>query len=526
MARTVWSVSEFINSLATESTKRNYQSGLKFFFSFVTGEKFPARNYQERLDSLSIDYVDKFLGDENRDDREYEKHYTNYQKSIKDKFAPKTVELRMLAVRGFFEVNDLKISRGLLIRVNGRKAVEAISDEKIPKREEVKLILQHLPLHLKCYVLFILSGGFRPAEPLTLKLSDMEQDGDLIKIHLKSSSTKTGRKRWTYITPEAMQVYMHWLDSRNQFIESTSNAISNIQKREEYLSRNVDKVFPFSYNTANKVWVTAVKKAGLLERDENTNRLTLRLHNLRKYFSTRGKWSDRDIPDFLQGHISGVRAIYNRYDQAEEVVKKAYIDAIPSLTIEEYADTGKVEELESRLAENQQQTTQVNMNINFLLTENRELKDKMRTIENEARLQKLEFESQVNKTNRLESEIGELRQNLMMITSAGLRIMPSRIIVTGEAKLDEYENLGYELEEELSPESPNRSIIDEEWELPDGHVLGKGDKVYASINQNGTVEMRGNPNLLNDVEKELVEMGISLDKIGSGPRYLLRKKKS
>ena len=404
MARTVWSVSEFINSLATESTKRNYRSGLKFYFSFITGEKLPARNYHERLDSLSIEYIDQLLDSENR---EYEKHYINYQNSIKDKLAPKTVALRMVAVRGFYDVNDLKVSRGVLSRANGRKVVEAISDEKIPKRAEVKLILQHLPLHLKCYSLFLLSGGLRPAEPLTLKFNDVMQDGDIMKIHLKSGSTKTGRKRWTYISPEATQVYKHWLDSRDQFIESTSQAIPNIQKREEYLARSVNKLFPFSYNTANKVWVTAVKKAGLLKRDENTNRITIRLHNLRKYFSTRGKWSDRDIPDFLQGHISGVRAVYNRYDQAEEIVKKAYIDAIPSLTKEEYADTGKVEELESIIAENKQLTDSTHKNVDYLLTENRQFKERVKALETESRLQQLEFKE---KTREL-AKLGEALSN-------------------------------------------------------------------------------------------------------------------
>jgi hypothetical protein len=404
--------------------------------------------------------------------------------------------------------------------MKGRKAVEPISEEKVPRREEMKLILQHLPLHMKSYALFLVSGGLRPGEPLTLTFNDIEQDDTLTKILLKSSGTKTGRKRWSYISPEATQVYKLWLESRDQFIESTANAIPSKTKQQDYLLKSRDKVFPFSYNTASKVWVTALKKAGLLERDAETSRATIRLHNLRKYFSTRGKWSDSDIPDFFQGHISGVRAVYNRYDQAEDVVKKAYMDAIPSLTIEEYADTGKVEELESRLAENKQQSEITSDNINFLVSENRQFNERVRVLETESRIQQLEFKE---KTRQLEAQIDDLRQGLMQVTGSGLRVLPSQVVVTGGVQLEEYLNQGYEVEAELPPESPKQSISDEEWETSSGDILGKGEKVYASIKK-GVIEMRGNPNQLDDIEAEMVKLGVCLDKVVQERRFLLRKR--
>ncbi len=62
--------------------------------------------------------------------------------------------------------------------------------------------------------------------------------------------------------------------------------------------------------------------------------------------------------------------------------------------------------------------------------------------------------------------------------------------------------------------------------MPNGRVLGNGEKVYAHVNEDGSVELRGNPYQLNGVEEELVELGLSLDKVDSGPRYLLRKKRT
>lgn len=408
MARTTWDATEFLDTLATEATRRNYRSGLKLYFTITTGEELPARNYEPQLNTIAQEYL--------KNDPDYEKDFVKFHTELKKKYAPKTIGLRLLPIRGLLEINGITIPDTLLKRLNGKKAVEPISEEKVPRREEVKLILQHLPLHMKSYALFLLSGGFRPGEPLTLELNDVELDGDFAKVNLKSRGTKTGRKRWSYISPEATQVYKLWLDSRDRFIESNANAIPSKVKRESYLEKSRDKVFPFSYNTANKVWVTAVKKSGLLKRDGETGRATIRLHNLRKYFSTRGKWSDRDIPDFLQGHISGVRAVYNRYDQAEEVVKEAYLKAVPSLTIEEYADTGKVEELESLLAENKQESSLMGKNVNYLVSENRELKDRVRSLEQESRLLKLELDSNMRK---LESQIDEIRSVVFLIGNDG-----------------------------------------------------------------------------------------------------------
>jgi hypothetical protein len=181
----------------------------------------------------------------------------------------------------------------------------------------------------------------------------------------------------------------------------------------------------------------------------------------------------------------------------------------------------KVEKLESILAENKQQSVITSKNINFLVSENRQFNERAKILETESRLQQLEFK---DKTRQLEDQISELRQDLLQINNSGLRILPSRIVVTGEAKLVEYEKLGYVIEGELPPESPKNSVIDETWELPDGRIMGVGDKIVASIKKNGSIEMRGNPDTLNDVKRELVTYGVNLEKIEQGKRYLLKKK--
>ena len=203
------------------------------------------------------------------------------------------------------------------------------------------------------------------------------------------------------------------------------------------------------------------------------------------------------------------------------MVKEAYLKAVPSLTIEEYADTGKVEELESIIAENRQLSDSTYKNVDYLLTENRMFNERVKALETESRLQQLEFKE---KMRQHEAQIDELRQGLMLVSASGLRVLPSRVVVTGEVQLEEYLNLGYVVEEELSPESPKSGVVDEIWELPDGRIMGEGDKFFALLKNDESVEMRGASDTLNDVERELVKYGVNVDEVERGKRYLLKKK--
>jgi hypothetical protein len=129
------------------------------------------------------------------------------------------------------------------------------------------------------------------------------------------------------------------------------------------------------------------------------------------------------------------------------------------------------------------------------------------------------------------------------ITRSGIMIIPSNevkeqtrkdhglshgdyVIVNSDAHLAKYLKDGYEWVSELTREFMKTSVEDEEWVTPNGTILSDGQKVYAHINDDGTIEMRGSPSTLNGVEEELVRFGVSIDTTDPGPRYLLRKKRS
>jgi hypothetical protein len=92
------------------------------------------------------------------------------------------------------------------------------------------------------------------------------------------------------------------------------------------------------------MWEVALRKAGLLERDPRTKRITLRIHNVRKFFRTWGGWSNPDVAEALMGHQKGLNAIYARPDQALRLLVESYKEAEANLTL----DKGQVFEAPSQ----------------------------------------------------------------------------------------------------------------------------------------------------------------------------------
>lgn len=70
-----------------------------------------------------------------------------------------------------------------------------------------------------------------------------------------------------------------------------------------------------------------------MERDEKTNRVSLRPHNLRKYFRLRVGRYGRDEAEALMGHQAGLNKVYANFDGAEERLEKVYKDSIPDLSV-------------------------------------------------------------------------------------------------------------------------------------------------------------------------------------------------
>ena len=255
-----------------------------------------------------------------------------FRKHISD-LAPKTIATKLAVLIRYFESNQITFNKNFIRNLKGR-ATEAISKEHVPDKTEIARILEYMPIQAKVLTLVLASSGMRIGEAMKLRLEDLDIDQEPARINLRGDYTKTRKSRLVFISTETKEVLAEWLEYRPHFIE----------KNTVFLNKRLTKtysnmVFPYTQTSFRTLWRSVVEKAGLYETDPATNRMTIRPHNLRKFFRTHGKWKNPDVAEALMGHTSGLMAIYARFDQAEDILREGYLEAEQNLSISQNTQT-------------------------------------------------------------------------------------------------------------------------------------------------------------------------------------------
>ena len=191
-----------------------------------------------------------------------------------------------------------------------------------------------MPIQAKTLTLVLASSGMRIGEAVKLRLDDLDLSHEPARINLRSEYTKTKRSRHVFISTEAKEVLAEWLEYRPRYIEKINNFIDEAKAKD-----HSQRVFPYTASSFRILWRSAVEKAGLYETDPVTNRITIRPHNLRKFFRTYGKWKNPDVAEALMGHTSGLKAVYARFDQAEDILREGYLEAEQNLSLSQNTRT-------------------------------------------------------------------------------------------------------------------------------------------------------------------------------------------
>ncbi len=190
-----------------------------------------------------------------------------------------------------------------------------------------------MPIQGKALYLTLVSSGMRIGEALQLRLSDIELERDPPIIRLRAEYTKTGNRRIAFISDEAKDAMIAWLKVREDYIRSSKDR--NIGLRKLYLASSGekqldDRVFPFSDFTARSIWKTALRKAGLDQRDKTTGRYLLHPQSLRKFFRTHHK-AEVDIREAIMGHEGYLTEVYRKYSEID--LARAYKDGVSGVLI-------------------------------------------------------------------------------------------------------------------------------------------------------------------------------------------------
>jgi integrase len=313
--RKIKTVSEFLSLYENRNTRRNYRIGIKKFLYFI----YPRS--REKLDALSIRYFDE--------DRDIERDLISFRDKVLSDLAPTTRNSHVNALKLFFDDSDVMFSRRVLNQLKAKNN-KAISWENTPSNEQIKRVIEYMPIHGKAMTLMLASSGMRVGALVQLKLEDVDLNTEPVRIRIRAQYTKSKQKRITFISPEAKEALLEWLKYRPQYIE-TANARSRLHERDG----EPEEIFPFTSINFNYIWRNALDKANLKRVDSRTNRSTLHPHGLRKFFRLVVGRHGQDEAEALMGHQTGLNAVYAKFtgEMGERRLREIYLKALPELSI-------------------------------------------------------------------------------------------------------------------------------------------------------------------------------------------------
>lgn len=299
-------VENWLKNLRSNSTRSVYLSGLKDFITTVVG----GDNFEKDVES----YIQKL-----EEGHSPVEDLLIYASSLTERNKPpKTANVYIHSVLNFLEFKiDFELSKKqkkqLRNRMPNGKRARTIEDDLTTER--LRKILTHCGTKGKSLFLLLSSSGIRIGEALQIEVSDIDFDSKPVKVNVRGEYTKTKEPRCSFISKETERVLLEWLKERESYIKTSVG-----RGRGLGIEKSVEdeRVFPFSSFTARSMWNNAVKKARLENHDKGTGRMTLHIHQLRKYFNSQlKKGVPREIVEALMGHEEGLSSAYRRYSIEE-----------------------------------------------------------------------------------------------------------------------------------------------------------------------------------------------------------------
>lgn len=367
---------DYLKQYESINTVRAYMVSLQDFFETI---------YHERagMEELAERYFSK-------EKRNYEEDIQNFLVAIKG-LAPKTVKLRLSAIRVFLLENGVELSQQYWRRLRGRvKGSRALTFDKVPSNVELRKIMTHLPVQGKSLFLCLSSSGMRIGEALQLKPEDIDLEADPARINIRGEYTKSGNSRVTYISTEAVEAVHEWLKVRRQYLDSAS-ARSRYDKPVED-----PRVWPFTETNARHMWNLALSKTGNGKQDSQTNIHESHPHVLRKFFRTKlATVISVDVVEALMGHEGYLTEVYRKFSL--EDLAKFYKQGESALLV--FTEAGEVSKLKQEVED---RNRQLQVLVNGLTTENLELR---------GRIAKMEIDH-LDLKKKVEAELAEVKKAL------------------------------------------------------------------------------------------------------------------
>ena len=356
---------DFLKMYSSKSTVNTYRFAIRAFLQVTYGRKIESRDL--------VKATDQYLAE----DRDRQKDIEGFLASLQGR-PPKTIRLFIAVVKIFLLENKFELPQLYWRRLRGRiKGSRALTMDKIPSNLELRKIIQHLPIQGKALFLFLASSGARIGETLQLKVEDIDLTASPAKVTMRGEYTKTGNPRTAFFSSETREAIEEWLKVRQDYLKAA------VGKSWKYGKSSEDpSLFPFQISTAYSMWLKALEKSGLAERDSSTRRQVSHIHVLRKFFRTRmGGVIPFDVAESLMGHEGYLTEIYRKY--SIEDLSDFYKKGEGALSV--FTNGAETSKLRIEIEEKNKQLQTI---INGLASENMEMRDNIRQLRTEAQEEK------------------------------------------------------------------------------------------------------------------------------------------
>lgn len=246
-------------------------------------------------------------------------------------------------VRNFFMFNDVELKPNTKYKLRKyQKGKRKTFVEKVPNRDELKLILSWGSVCAKAMFLLMAHAGLRPAECLGLKIQHIYLKETPVRIFVRAETTRMKENRITFCSLEAKHWILQWLKIRDKYIKSKKNKAVPSD----------DRLFPMTYKNMDKIWHKCLEKSGFDSYEVSPAGKTRHLitpQKLRKYFKT--QMSDAGInfekTEAMMGHEEGMAPTYRKF--SDNHLKKEYLKGEPNLLVfEAPVNQAEIEDLKDK----------------------------------------------------------------------------------------------------------------------------------------------------------------------------------
>jgi integrase len=178
------------------------------------------------------------------------------------------------------------------------------------KRKVFRELYYYFPEDVQTLLLVMLASGMRLGEALLLNIDDVIWNKERAEIHIRAEITKTKKARTAYLTAEACESLIEYLNGRMDSCE---------------------KLFTISYSRAQAVMLNASENLGYSKIINGRNR-GMHWHMTRKWFISRFTLAaNKDVAEFIAGHEGYLSTSYRRYTRKQ--ILKQYRKAEKKLSI-------------------------------------------------------------------------------------------------------------------------------------------------------------------------------------------------